>query len=78
MESEGLQKRCHSKGFCDVGIHGMTPGAPHWEHPLGPIPRGGLVVVARAHKCSRSNVSILFFLNLAVANPYKRFWCRSL
>jgi WD40 repeat protein len=61
-------------------------GAPHWQHPfgptppwpIGPVPRGGLAVVARAHKCSRSNVSILFFLNLAVANLYRRFWCCSL
>jgi hypothetical protein len=55
-------------------------GAPHWQHPfgstppwpIGPIPRGGLAVVARAHKCSRSIVSILFFLNLTVANLYRR------
>src|SRR5436305_2825706 len=41
-------------------------------------PRGGLAVVARAHKCCRSDVSILFFPNLAVANLYRRFWCCSL
>jgi hypothetical protein len=28
---------------------------PQVQHPLGTIPRGGLAVVARAHKCSRSN-----------------------
>jgi hypothetical protein len=42
---------------------GNTPQA---HHPLG-IPRGGLAVVARTHKSSLSNVSILFFLNLVVA-----------
>jgi hypothetical protein len=53
------------------------------EHPLGNTPRpntllailrGGLVIVARTHKCSRNNILIiLFFLNLAIANLYRRF-----
>jgi hypothetical protein len=78
-----LLKYAHSLESVPPRVLRNDSGAPPWQHPFGPtppwqIPRGGLAVVARAHKCSRRNVSILFFLNLAAANLYKHFWCYSL
>jgi hypothetical protein len=42
----------HSTGMTREHPLGNTPQV---QHPLGTIPRGGLAVVARAHKCSRNN-----------------------
>lgn len=54
---------------------GMTREHPRWQHPQYPAVCGGLAVVAHTHKCSCSNVSILFFLKFTIANLYGHFWC---